>query len=93
MSAAGALVAMAAESSRAATRDRGQHLLMLAVDPSAAAFHEALSGVANDVGHLHRGAAQALRKASPCMPGCGAPSASASSGLEVALRCLLDRCR
>ena len=38
MSAAGALVAMAAQSSRAAARDRGQHLLMLTVDPSAAAF-------------------------------------------------------
>ncbi len=74
MSAAGTLVAMAAESSRAAARDRGQHLLMLAVDPPAVAFDE--------------GAAQALRKASPC-----GTSASASSGLEVALRCLLDRWR
>ncbi len=88
VSAAGALVAMAAESGRAATRDRSQHLLMLAVDPPAAAFDEALPGVANDVGQLHGGAAQALRKASPCDP-----SASASSGLEVALKCLLDRCR
>ncbi len=88
MSAAGTLVAMAAESSRAAARDRGQHLLMLTVDPSAAAFHEALLGIANDVGQLHGGAAQALRKASPC-----GTSASASSGLEVALRCLLDRWR
>jgi hypothetical protein len=88
VSAAGALVAMAAESSRPTARDRGQHLLILTVDPSAAAFHEALPDVANDVGHLHRGAAQALRKASPYDS-----SASASSGLEVALRCLLDRCR
>jgi hypothetical protein len=93
MSAAGALIAMAAESSRAAARDRGQHLLMLTVDPSAAAFYEALPGVANDVGQLHGGAAQALRRASPCVRGCRVPSASASSGLEVALRCLLDRCR
>ena len=88
VSAAGALVAMATECSRAAPRNRGQHLLMLTVDPSAAAFHEALSGIANDVGQLHGGAAQALRKASPC-----GTSASASSGLEVALRCLLERCR
>jgi len=88
MSAADALVAMATERSRTAARDRGQHLLVLAVDPPAAAFHEALPGVANDVGHLHRGAAQAVRRASPCVP-----SASASSGLEVALRCLLERCR
>ena len=88
VSAAGALVAVAAESRRAATRYRGQHLLMLAVDPPAAAFDEALPGITNDVGQLHGGAAQALRKASPC-----GTSASASSGLEVALRCLLERCR
>ncbi len=68
MSAAGALVAMSAESSRAAACDRGQHLLMLTVDPSAAAFHEALPGITNDVGHLHRRPAQALRKASPPAP-------------------------
>ena len=83
MSAAGALIAMAAVGRRAAPHDRGQHLLMLAVDPSAAAFDEALSGVANDVGHLHRRQAQALRCASPEVP-----SASASSGLEVALQVL-----
>lgn len=68
MSAAGAQVAMAAESNRAAAHDRGQYLLVLAVDPSAAAFHEALPGIANDVGHLDRGTAQALRKASPPAP-------------------------
>jgi len=55
--AAGALVAMAAESGSAAPGDRGQHLLMLAVDPAAAAFEEALPSAANDVGHLHGGAA------------------------------------
>ena len=65
MSAADALVAMASESSRAAARDRGQHLLMLAVDPPAVAFDEALPGVANDVGQLNRGPAQTLRCASP----------------------------
>ncbi len=88
MAAAVALVAMAAESGRPTARDRGEHLLMLTVDPSAAAFDKALPGITNDVGQLHGGAAQALRMASPCDP-----SASASSGLEVALRCLLDRCR
>ena len=68
VSAAGALVAMATQSSRAATCDRSQHLLMLAVDPLAAAFDEALSGITNDVGQLHRRPAQALRKASPPAP-------------------------
>ena len=88
MAATGALIAMAAESSRAATCDGSQHLLMLSVDPLAAAFDETLSGVANDVGHLQRRPAYTLRIASP-----GAPSCSLSSGFEVALRCLLERCR
>jgi len=86
MTATGALIAMATESSCAASRDRQQYLLMLPVDPPAAAFDEALPSVANDVGHLHRGAPQALRKTSP-----GVPSWRVSSGLEVALRCLLER--
>ena len=48
----------------AAVRQRviaSQHLLMLAVDPLAAALDETLSGVTNDVGHLQRRLAQALR--------------------------------
>ena len=57
MSTAGAAVAMAAQSGGAATHDGGQHLLMLSVDPSAAAFDEALPCVANDVGHLQERAA------------------------------------
>jgi hypothetical protein len=54
VSAAGALIAMAAESSRAATCNGSQHLLMLSVDPPSAAVDETLSGVANDVSHLQR---------------------------------------
>jgi hypothetical protein len=67
-----------AERSDAATRDGGQHLLMVSVDPSAAAFEEVLPGVAGNVGHLRGGAVQALRKASPSVP-----SRSMSSGLEL----------
>ena len=62
---AGASIAMAAQSSRAATRDRSQHLLMLSVDPPAAALDKALPCVANDVSHLQRRLAYALRIASP----------------------------
>jgi len=65
VSAAGASIAMAAQRSRTATRDRGQHLLMLTVDPPAAAFEEALPSIANDVGHLQRRPAYTLRIASP----------------------------
>ena len=88
LSAVGAPIAMAAESGSAATRDRSQHLLMLAVDPLVTALDEAVAGVANDLGHLHRGAAQTLRSASP-----GVPSRSMSSGLAVALRCFRDKWR
>ena len=88
MAAARAPIAMAAERSGAATRDGSQHLLMLSVDPSAATVEETLSSVANDVGHLHGGVAQALRKASPDVPSC-----SMSRGLEVSLRCFFERCR
>ena len=65
VAAAGAPVTMATESGSSAPRDRGQHLLMLAVDPSAAAFDETIPSVANDVGHLQRRPAYTLRIASP----------------------------
>jgi hypothetical protein len=61
----GARIAMATERSSAATHDRRQYLLMLPVDPSAAAFEQALPTVANDVGHLQRRSAYMLRIASP----------------------------
>ncbi len=88
MSTVGALIAMAAERGGAATCDRHQHLLMLPVDPSAAALNEALSGVTNDVGHLQRRPTQALRIGAPCVA-----RESLSSGLAVALRCRWERCR
>ena len=88
VAAAGAAVAMPAQSGGAATHDGGQHLLMLPVDPSAAALDEALPGVANDVGHLQRRPAYTLRIASP-----GVASCSMSSGLAVALKCFFERCR
>jgi hypothetical protein len=68
MSAGGASIAMATERSRAAARDRRQHLLMLSVDPPAAAVYKAPACVANDVGHLQRRPAYMLRIASPDVP-------------------------
>jgi hypothetical protein len=88
MSAAGALIAMATQRSRAATCDGQQHLLMLSVDPSATALDESLPGVTNDVGHPQRRLPQTLRTASPAVV-----SRSMSSGLAVARRCFLERCR
>jgi hypothetical protein len=55
-----ATIAMAAECSGRAARDRVEHPQVLAVDPAMAAFDEAGACVANDVGHLQRRAAQSL---------------------------------
>ena len=88
MSAAGAAIAMAAQSGGAATHDGGQHLLVLPADPLAAAVDEALPCVANDVGHLQERPTHALCWCAPWEE-----NVSASSGLAVALRWRWDRCR
>ena len=86
MSAGGAAIAMAAERGGAAACDREQDLLMLPADPAAAALYKGRTGTANNIGHLQRGPVYALRICSP-----SAGRASASSGLEVALRCRCER--
>jgi len=86
MSTTGALIAVATECGGATARNRLQYLQVLTVDPAMTAFHEARSSVANDVGHLQRGAAQALRGSA-----LREASASWSSGLAVALRCFCER--
>jgi hypothetical protein len=47
---------MTAQRSGATARDRIEHLEVLAVDPAMAALCKTGAGVANDVGHLQRGA-------------------------------------
>ena len=61
MSAAGALIAMSAQRSGAATGDGQQHLLMLPVNPPATALYEVVTSTVNDVGHLQRRSVHALR--------------------------------
>jgi hypothetical protein len=61
MSAAGALIAMSAQRSGAATGDGQQHLLMLPADPPATALYEVVTSTVNDVGHLQRRSVHALR--------------------------------
>ncbi len=61
MSAAGALIAMSAKRRGAATGDGQQHLLMLPANPSATALYEVVTSTVNDVGHLQRRSAHALR--------------------------------
>jgi len=88
MSAVRALIAMSPQRGGTAACNGQQHLLVLAVDPLATAFHEGLSCTANDIGHLQRRPVHAL-----CV---GSPSPRiviASSGLPVALRCRRERCR
>jgi hypothetical protein len=53
-----------------------------------ALFEERLSCTADDIGHLQRRPVHALWVRAP-----GSLMVSASRGLAVALRCLLDRCR
>src|SRR5713226_4131317 len=48
-------------SSGAATGDGQQHLLMLPANPSATALYEVVTSTVNDVGHLQRRSAHALR--------------------------------
>jgi len=86
MAAGGTAIAMAAECGGAAACDREQDLLMLPVDPAAAALNEALPGPANNIGHLQRRPVYALRLCSP-----GAGRVSVSSGLVVALRWRCER--
>jgi hypothetical protein len=52
MSATGALIAMPAQSGRAAAFDGLEHLEVLPGEPTAAAVEEGLSSVANDIGQL-----------------------------------------
>jgi hypothetical protein len=88
MPADGTAIAMATERCGAAAGDGEQDLLVLPVDPAAAALEEALPGAANNLGHLQRRPVYALRIASP-----GAGRVSATRGLAVALRWRCERCR
>jgi hypothetical protein len=54
MSAAHALIKMAAESSSTTPRNRSQHFDVLPTKPPAVSFDERLSGIADDIGHLQR---------------------------------------
>ena len=52
MSAIGTAIAMTAERSGAAARDRQQDLLVLPVNPVLTTLEKRLPGKANDIGHL-----------------------------------------
>ena len=88
MSAVRALIAMSAQRGSAAARDGQQHFFVLPVDPPATAFNKGRSCMANDIGHLQRRPVHSCFARPPC-----SRMVSASRGLAVTLRCLLDKCR
>src|ERR1700691_2245541 len=88
MSAVRAPIAMSTQRGGAAAHDGQQHFLMLPADPLATAFKKSLPGTANDISHLQRRSAHALRVGSS-----GPWKVSASRGLPVAWRCRRERCR
>src|ERR1017187_7300237 len=93
MPALGALVAMAAESGGAATRNGVQHFDMRPVQPASASFHEAGTAGANHVSHLNGWLVHFLARFTlPCTVA-EEETGISSSGLATALRCLRDRCR
>jgi hypothetical protein len=60
MSAAHALIEMAAEGSGTTPRNGSQHFDVLPREPRAVSFDERLSGSADDIGHLQRRPAHLL---------------------------------
>jgi hypothetical protein len=79
---------MATKRNRTTEHDGIENLTMLPVDPSSTLLLERLSPTADDVSHLKRWSAHDRSVGFP-----GLLTVSASRGLTVALRCLLDRCR
>ena len=65
MSAAHALIEMAAELGGTAPGNRSQHFDVLPVEPVAVSFDESLSCSADDVGHLQRRPAHLLLAGRP----------------------------
>src|ERR1700722_12736909 len=93
MSAAAALIAMAAQSRRAAASDGVKHLAMLPGQMGSVPFPITVARCANDVGHLEGGPIHRLLRLSSLRPSRGAAMESVSSGLGTASRWRRERCR
>ena len=93
MSAAGAPIAMASERRRTATDDGVHHLTVLRGEMRSLPLEEAAAGCAEDVGHLKGGPAHPLTRLLECFTSLDVETASDSSGLATACRCLRDKCR
>ena len=79
---------MTAERSCATSHDGIEYLTMLPANPPPTLLLEGLSTTADDVGHLERWPAHSCLARCPC-----SRMVSASRGLAVTPRCLLDKCR
>src|SRR5208282_1560097 len=88
-----ALIAMPAESRRAAASDRTQYFPVDPVDPAEVILNEAIALGTNDIGHLEEGPSHfflSLReRGTPSRP----DISRVSSGLGMACRCLRERWR
>ena len=93
MPAAGASIAMAAKSRRAATDDGVHHLAVLRGEMRSMPLEEAAAESTQDVGHLKGGSAHPFTRLLECFISLGVDTVRDSSGLATACRCRRDRCR
>src|SRR5215831_18739552 len=93
IAAARTLVTMAAQNGSAAGRNGMQDFAVRPVNPAAMVLDEAIALCANDIGHLQGWPGHFLSSLRERLTCSRLESASASSGLAIAWRCLGDRCR
>src|SRR5215831_17450268 len=93
IAAARTLVAVAAQNGSAARCDGVQDLAVRPANPAAMVLDEAIPLCANDIGHLQGWPGHFFASLRERLTWSRLESASASSGLAIAWRCLGDRCR
>src|SRR5215470_10535723 len=93
IAAARTLVAMTAQNSSAAGCDGVQDFAVRPVNPAAIVLEETIPLCANDLGHLQGWPSHFFSSLRERLTWSSLESASASSGLAIAWRCLGDRCR
>src|SRR6266699_993865 len=88
-----ALVAMPAENRGTAARNRAQYFPMGPMEPAEVAVDEAIALGANDIGHLEEGPSHFFLSLRDRLTLSRLEICSWSSGLGMACRCLVERCR
>jgi hypothetical protein len=94
MTAAGTMIDVAAQRCRATTLDSAQHLQLLKTEPSTILFAEAITVLANNVGHLHGGLAHSGLRSfrERCRPA-GPETGIFSSGFAAACKRCVETCK